>query len=262
MKKQPSIEEINLIKKSTVEKKPKSANKWFSCFRMNKPSKVGIETLPNKDIEAGTILENDEKEGKKEESKPFNIFEDFQKFIASGNTIELAVGIIIGGAFGSIIDSVVNDLLTPIIGLIIGTSLSGNFAVLKCPDENPCSSRDYTTVSLAETAGAITFNYGTFFQTIINFLFIALVLYIIIKGYVAVFMNDQGETEESKPECKPCPFCLLEIPIIAKKCPNCTSDTGFLQVDQKSKVVSKRDTKGKSELENSNEGRKLEPLKS
>jgi len=153
----------------------------------------------------------------KEKSKKNGFIKEFKDFVMRGNVIDMAIGIIIGIAFGTIVNSVVNDIIMPPVGLLLGkVDFSNLFAVLKKGNiPGP-----YLSLSDAKAAGAITINYGIFINTIISFIIIALVLFVIIKA-----VNHMKKKEEVKAvETKECPFCYTIINIKAVKCPNCTSD--------------------------------------
>ncbi len=141
------------------------------------------------------------------------MFKEFKEFIRRGNVIDMAVGIIIGSAFGAIVNSLVKDILMPPIGKILGGIDFSNFFI-------PLSSGDYSTLSEAQKAGVATINYGLFINTIINFLIISFAIFIMIRQ-----INKLKRKEEvlAEPSAKDCPFCATSIPIKAKRCPNCTS---------------------------------------
>lgn len=141
------------------------------------------------------------------------MFKEFREFAMRGNVLDMAVGIIIGVAFGAIVTSLVNDIIMPPIGLAIGNiDFSELFINL--------SGGTYATLAAAKEAGAVTINYGVFINTIINFIIIAFVLFLIVRS-----MNKLKRREEmpAEPTTKECPFCLSQIPIKATRCPHCTS---------------------------------------
>jgi large conductance mechanosensitive channel len=142
------------------------------------------------------------------------MLEEFKKFIMRGNVIDLAVGVIIGGAFGKIVSSLVNDVIMPPIGLLLGRV---NFANLFIN----LSGKPYDSLAAAKEAGAATINYGLFINTIIEFLIVALVLFVIIKQVNR--LQAKKEAVPAAPTTKECPFCFTTIPVQAKRCPNCTS---------------------------------------
>lgn len=138
-------------------------------------------------------------------SKEKGFFAEFKKFIMRGNVIDLAVGVIIGGAFQAIVSSLVDDIVTPLLGIILGKV-------------------DFS--SLAVKIGEATINYGKFITAIINFFIMALVIFAIIKviNDVSERLRKKPEEEEPAPTTKACPYCKSEIDIEAVKCPHCTSD--------------------------------------
>lgn len=133
------------------------------------------------------------------------ILKEFKEFISRGNVMDMAVGIIIGGAFTGIVNSLVNDIINPLIGMIGGTDLTGYALVLK--DD-------------------ATLNYGSFLTAIINFLIMAVVVFILIKSIntmTKAFTRKKKE-EPAAPTTKVCPFCKSEVNIEATRCPHCTSE--------------------------------------
>jgi large conductance mechanosensitive channel len=141
------------------------------------------------------------------------MLKEFQEFIMRGNVVDLAVAVIIGGAFGKIITSFVEDVLMPPIGLALGNvDFSNLFLNL--------SGKDYTSVAAAKAAGAATLNYGIFFNHIINFLIIALAIFILIKQINRL----QKPAPAPAPTTKDCPHCLSPVPLKATKCAHCTSE--------------------------------------
>jgi len=144
------------------------------------------------------------------------MIKDFKEFIARGNMVSMAAGIIIGIAFGAIISSLVNDIIMPPVGLILGgADFSNLFAVLR----EGASPGPYLSLDAAREAGAVTLNYGVFVNAIISFIIIALVLFFVIKA-----VNRLKKKEDKKVSTKECPFCFSSIDIKAKRCPNCTSE--------------------------------------
>lgn len=130
--------------------------------------------------------------------------EEFKKFISRGNVMDMAVGIIIGGAFTSIVSSFVEDIINPILGLFGGMNFD-RYAL--------------------NIAGEVTLNYGKFITAVINFLIMAFVLFVIIKAMNGVSDKlAKKEEEEAKPTTKKCPYCKSEIDIEATRCPHCTSE--------------------------------------
>jgi large conductance mechanosensitive channel len=147
------------------------------------------------------------------------MLKDFKSFIMRGNVVDMAVGIIIGAAFGVIITSLVNDVIMPPIGLALGNvDFTNLFAVLK--DGVPAG--PYDSLAAAQAAGAVSINYGKFINTIIIFLIVAVVIFFFVVRPVAK-MREKKVEAPAAPTTKECPFCFTNIPIKASRCPNCTS---------------------------------------
>lgn len=142
------------------------------------------------------------------------ILQEFKDFATRGNVIDMAIGIIIGAAFGKIITSFVNDILMPPIGLLLGKV---DFSTLFIN----MSGKPYTSLAEAKAAGAATLNYGMFINTLIDFIIIAFVVFLLIKQINR--LSQKPKPAASAPSTKECPFCLSAINIKAKRCPNCTS---------------------------------------
>ncbi|HCO70638.1 MAG TPA: large conductance mechanosensitive channel protein MscL [Mesotoga infera] len=147
------------------------------------------------------------------------MWKEFKKFISRGSVIDLAVGIIIGGAFQVIVRSLVDDILMPILGLFTGGIDFSNLFI-------NISGEAYATLAEAKAAGAATINIGLFINAIINFIILAFVIFLIIRAINK--MRDRLKKEEAPaaPTTKICPFCHTSIPIDAVRCPNCTSELG------------------------------------
>jgi large conductance mechanosensitive channel len=141
------------------------------------------------------------------------MLKEFKEFIMRGNVLDLAVAVIIGGAFGSIVTSFVNDIIMPPIGLLLGNVDFSNLFI-------NLSGTPYQSLAEAQNAGAPTINYGLFLNTIINFIIIAFAIFLVIKA--ANRLQKAPKTVE-EPTTKECPFCLSSIPIKATRCPHCTS---------------------------------------
>ena len=145
---------------------------------------------------------------------------EFKEFAMRGNVVDMAVGIIIGGAFGTIVKSLVSDVIMPPIGLLLGgVDFSNLFVVLK---EGTAGTAPYAALTDAQTAGAVTVNYGVFINSIISFTIVAFAVFILIKGINN--MKRQEEAPPAEPTTKECPFCISTIPIKATRCPNCTAE--------------------------------------
>lgn len=138
--------------------------------------------------------------------KKNGFFKEFKKFILRGNVLDLAVGVIVGGAFTAIVTSLNEDILTPLLGLFGGT----DFSNLK--------------VTLGSSPEAPVLMYGNFITAVINFVIIAFVIFLIVKGINKISDGMKKSEEEAAPATKICPYCKSEINIDATKCPHCTSD--------------------------------------
>lgn len=141
-------------------------------------------------------------------------FEEFKKFALKGNMIDLAVGVIIGGAFNGLVTSLVNDIIMPVLSLFTGKLDFANWFVA-------LDGKTYVTIEAAKEAGAATLNYGNFISGIINFIIMAFVVFMLVKA-----INKLKKEEPAKPAApttKKCPFCKTDIPLEATKCPHCTS---------------------------------------
>jgi len=148
------------------------------------------------------------------------MLQDFKAFITRGNVIDMAVGIIIGIAFGAVVNSVVKDIIMPPIGLALGNVDFGNlFVVLKEGLPGP-----YASLADAQAAGAVTINYGAFIITVVNLVIIAAVVFFLIVRPVARMQARKKAEEPAAPPTKECPYCITAIPINASRCPNCTSE--------------------------------------
>lgn len=143
------------------------------------------------------------------------MLKEFKEFAMRGSVIDLAIGVILGAAFGSIVNSFVNDILMPPIGLLVGNvDFSNLFVTLKGPQT--------TTLADAQNAGAVTLNYGVFINTLINFLIIAFVIFLLVKQINR--LQRKEEAPPAEPTTKECTYCFTQIPIQATRCPNCTSE--------------------------------------
>lgn len=141
------------------------------------------------------------------------MLKEFKEFAIRGNVIDLAIGIIIGGAFGKIVDSLVKDVIMPPVGMIMGKV---NFASLFIN----LSGTPYQTLEEAKKAGAATLNYGIFISTIVDFLIMAFVVFLMVKQINRM----KKEAPAPAPDSRECPFCFSKIPLRATRCPACTSD--------------------------------------
>lgn len=140
------------------------------------------------------------------------MIKEFKEFAMRGNVMDLAIGVIIGGAFGKITTSLVNDVIMPPIGLLLGKVDFSNLYI-------NLSGEKYASLALAREAGAVTINYGLFINTVIDFLIIAFVVFLMVRQINKM----QKQEPQPVPTIKDCPFCLSEVPLKATRCPHCTS---------------------------------------
>ena len=151
------------------------------------------------------------------------MFKEFKEFAMRGNVVDMAVGIIIGAAFGLIVKSLVADIIMPPIGLLLGNvDFSNLFVVLK----EGATPGPFLALADAQKAGAVTINYGMFINTVINFLIVAFAIFMLIRGLNKLKREEAAPVEE--PTTKECSHCFSTIPIKASRCPFCTSE---LQAD-------------------------------
>jgi large conductance mechanosensitive channel len=149
------------------------------------------------------------------------IMEEFKKFAMRGNVVDMAVGIIIGGAFGTIVKSLVNDVIMPPVGLLLG---GVDFSEIFLTLQEGATAGPYATLEAAKEAGAVTLNAGLFINSMISFLIVAFAVFMLIK--VMNSLQEKPEEEPEEPTDKECSFCFSTIPIKATRCPNCTSELG------------------------------------
>jgi large conductance mechanosensitive channel len=146
------------------------------------------------------------------------VFKEFKAFIMRGNVLDLAVGFIMGGAFGTIVKSLVDDVIMPPIGLALGNvDFSDLFWPLKDGAKAP---GPYASLAEAQAAGAVTINYGVFINSVVSFLIVAFAVFLMVRA-----ANRMKPAEAAAaPSTKDCPFCRMAIPIGATRCPQCTSE--------------------------------------
>lgn len=140
------------------------------------------------------------------------MLKEFKEFAMRGNVMDLAVGVIIGGAFGKIVGSLVNDVIMPVIGLVLGKVDFSNLFI-------NLSGTSYATLKEAKDAGAATLNYGNFLQAVVDFTILAFVIFIMVRQ-----INKLKREPEAAPNTKECPFCVSAISLKAIRCPQCTSE--------------------------------------
>jgi len=134
-----------------------------------------------------------------------------------GNVLDLAVAVIIGGAFGKITTSFINDIVMPPIGLLLGKVDFTNLFI-------NLSSTDYLTIAEAKTAGAPTINYGLFINTVLDFMIIAFAVFVAVRTLNRMKRKEEAQVVKSEPTTRDCPFCVTSISLKATRCPNCTSE--------------------------------------
>ena len=141
------------------------------------------------------------------------MLKEFKEFAMRGNVVDMAVGIIIGAAFGKIVSSLVNDVLMPPIGLLLGKVDFSNLFV-------NLSGQSFSTLAEAKAAGAATVNYGLFFNTVIDFLIVAFAIFLVIRQVNRM----RQPAPAAAPTTRDCPFCLSSVHLKATRCPHCTSE--------------------------------------
>jgi len=147
------------------------------------------------------------------------MFKEFKDFAMRGNVVDMAVGIIIGGAFGTIVKSLVSDVIMPPIGLALGgVDFSDLFLVI----QDGAVAGPYATLAAAQEAGAVSISYGLFFNAVISFLIVAFAVFLLIRGINN--LQREQEAPAAEPTTKDCPHCYSSIAIKATRCPNCTSE--------------------------------------
>jgi len=143
------------------------------------------------------------------------MLKEFKEFAMRGNVLDMAIGIILGIAFGAIVNSLVNNILMPPIGLLLGKVDFANLFI-------NLSGKHYASLAEAKAAGAAVMSYGVFINTIINFIIVALVLFLIVRQVTKI--RRKPEVAPAAPISKDCPYCYSSIPIKATRCPHCTSE--------------------------------------
>ncbi|MGD2215441.1 MAG: large conductance mechanosensitive channel protein MscL [Gemmatimonadales bacterium] len=143
------------------------------------------------------------------------MLKEFREFAMRGNVLDMAIGIILGVAFGAIVNSLVKDVLMPPLGMLLGQMDFSNLYL-------NLSGAEYASLAAAQEAGAPTINYGMFLNTVINFIIVAFAVFLLVRQ-VNRFMREE-EAAPAEPTMKECPFCVSEIAIKAIRCPNCTAE--------------------------------------
>lgn len=158
---------------------------------------------------------------------------EFRKFALRGSLVDLAVGFTVGAAFTSVARSLVDDVLMPPVGLLLGNQdFSGMYLLLRAGDAGP----PYASLADAQTAGAVTLNYGLFLNSVLAFLLVAVVIFLVIRAMNKVERqlerdSGAGQPTADEPENKKCPHCLSTIPFKASRCPGCTSQLGAARAE-------------------------------
>jgi len=147
------------------------------------------------------------------------MLKEFKEFAMRGNVVDMAVGIIIGAAFGAIVKSLVSDIMMPPIGMILGNvDFSNLFLVLK----DGSAAGPYLSLAEAQKVGAVTINYGLFLNAVISFIIVAFAVFILIRNINRLRKQEPA----AEPDTKVCPYCFSTIPLKASRCPHCTSELG------------------------------------
>jgi len=147
------------------------------------------------------------------------MIKEFKEFAMRGNALDMAVGVILGASFGSVVSSLVDNVIMPPIGLLLGNVDFSNLFIVLSEGDVP---GPYLSIAEAQLAGAVTLNYGLFINTIITFLIVAFAVFLLIRS-VNIIQSVEEETP-SDPLTKECPFCFMDIPMDAIRCPQCTSN--------------------------------------
>ena len=147
------------------------------------------------------------------------MFKEFREFAVRGNVVDLAVGLILGASFGTIVKSAVDDLLMPPIGMLTGgVDFADQFVLLK----RGVPPGPYISLEQAKTAGAVTMNYGVFLNNVISFVLVAFAVFLLVR--VVNRLRREEPEAPAPPNSKSCPFCATDIPVAAVRCPHCTSE--------------------------------------
>lgn len=147
------------------------------------------------------------------------MLKEFKEFAMRGNVVDMAVGVVIGAAFGAIVKSLVSDVIMPPIGLLLGNAdFSDLFVTLR---EGSAAAGPYASLADAQAAGAVTLNYGAFLNTVTSFLIVAFAVFLLVRSVNR--MRRQEAPAPAAPTTRDCPFCATAIPIPATRCPHCTS---------------------------------------
>ena len=146
------------------------------------------------------------------------MLKEFKAFVMRGNVLDLAIGIIIGAAFGTVVKSLVDDVIMPPVGLALGNVDFANLALLI--KEGPKAPPPYATLADAQAAGAVTINYGQFINNVVTFIIVAFAVFLIVRAANRL----RPQEAAAAPSTKDCPYCRMPIPVSAVRCPHCTSE--------------------------------------
>ena len=149
------------------------------------------------------------------------MIKEFKAFIMRGNVVDMAVGVVIGASFGGIVKSLVDDVLMPPIGLLLGRV---DFSNLYLTLRDGATPGPYTALAEAKRAGAVTLNLGLFANTVINFVIVALAIFLVVRGMNHLQALQKAKEPEAAPSTRDCPFCASSISVKAVRCPHCTSE--------------------------------------
>lgn len=147
-----------------------------------------------------------------------SMMQEFKEFAVKGNVVDMAVGIIIGAAFGTIVKSLVDDVIMPPVGLLLG---GVDFSELYIALKQGSPAGPYDTIAAAKEAGAVTINYGTFINNLLSFIIVAFAVFLLVRAINRLRREEQ--VAPVAPTEKPCPYCTTAIPVAATRCPHCTS---------------------------------------
>lgn len=153
-----------------------------------------------------------------------SMFSEFKTFAMRGNVVDLAVGVIIGAAFGKIVTSIVNDVVMPPIGKVLGGADFSDLFINLDPDKLTKANEVPKTLAQAQEAGAAVIAYGQFINVVIDFLIVAFCVFLLVKFINRLSRKKQAEEQPAAPTTKACPYCISEIPIAATRCGHCTSE--------------------------------------
>lgn len=148
------------------------------------------------------------------------MFKEFREFAVKGSVVDMAVGIIIGAAFGAIVKSLVDDVIMPPVGLLLGNVDFSNLYVLL---RDGAVAGPYASLAEAKKAGAVTLNYGLFANAVVSFLIVAFAVFLLVRG-INRLRRQQESAPAAEPAVKECPYCCSAVPLKATRCPHCTSD--------------------------------------